>query len=409
MKTMDATILSFTWPSTESPQRRRPSADSSVLAIALVLALVGLVMVFSASAVVAGSRFHDPIYFLKRQLAWLTLGLVVLYVTSRVDYTVWRKFAPALLGITVLLLMAVLIPSLGVSSKGARRWLRLGVVSIQPAEIAKIVAVLYLAAYLAKKEAQLTDLRAGFLPPLLVVGLLATLVVVQPDLGTVVVMGLVTLSLLYLGGARLRHLGSLLLLALPAVALLIMTSPYRRQRLLTFLSPWKDATDSGFQVTQSFLAFGSGGLLGVGLGEGRQKLFFLPEAHTDFVLALVGEELGLVGTFAIMLLFVILALKGFQIAGRAREPFGRHLALGITLLLGVQALINAGVVTGLLPTKGLTLPLVSYGGSSLMASLFGVGVLLSISRDRQAGWSAGTRRMGGAAEEGGRIGGIKRR
>jgi cell division protein FtsW len=397
MSNMESTILPFAWPSQDSPKRRRMSVDGSVLAVALVLALVGLVMVFSASAVVAASRFQDPVYFLKRQLAWLTFGLLLLYLASRLDYSLWRKVAPVLVAVTALLLVIVLVPSLGVTSKGARRWIRFGVVSVQPAEMAKLAIVFYLAAYLSKKEARLTELTKGFLPPLVVVGVIAGLILLQPDLGTVVVIGAVTLSLLFLAGARLMHLSALLLIALPVVALLIMTSAYRRQRLLTFLAPWKDATDAGFQVTQSFLAFGSGGFWGVGLGEGRQKLFFLPEAHTDFVLALVGEELGLVGTFAIMLLFVILVLKGFQIAGRAREPFGRHLALGITLLLGIQALINAGVVTGLLPTKGLTLPLVSYGGSSLLTSLLGVGILLRISRDRQAG------------RDGGRLGGIKGR
>jgi cell division protein FtsW len=395
MRHADTTILSFPWSSSESPRRRRPASDGSVLAVSLVLALVGLVMVFSASAVVAASRFQDPVYFLKRQLAWLTCGLLLLYVASRMDYNLWRKVAPPLVGLTVLLLIIVLIPGLGVTSKGARRWLRLGLVSVQPAELAKLAMVVYLATYLSKKEARVEEFMTGFLPPLMVVGVMAGLILLQPDLGTVVVMGAVTLGLLFLAGARLVHLGALVLVAVPVVAMLILTSAYRRQRLLTFLSPWKDAADAGFQVTQSFLAFGSGGLFGVGLGEGRQKLFFLPEAHTDFVLALVGEELGLIGTAAIMLLFVLLVLKGFQIAGRAREPFGRHLALGITLLLGIQALINAGVVTGLLPTKGLTLPLVSYGGSSLLTSLVAVGVLLSISRDRQAG------------RDGGRIGGIK--
>jgi cell division protein FtsW len=257
--------------------------------------------------------------------------------------------------------------------------------------------VFYLAAYLSKKEARVSEFTTGLLPPLIVVGVTAGLILLQPDLGTVVVMGLVAFGLLFLAGARLVHLLGLLLLAVPVVTILILTSPYRRQRLLTFLSPWKDAADAGFQVTQSFLAFGSGGLFGVGLGEGEQKLFFLPEAHTDFVLALVGEELGLVGTSGIILLFGILVLKGFQIAGRAKEPFGQYLALGITLLFGIQALINACVVTGLLPTKGLTLPLVSYGGSSLLTSLIAVGILLSISRDRQSG------------RDGGRIGGITSR
>jgi cell division protein FtsW len=393
---METAILSFPWPSADAPPRR-PAADGSLLAVTLILTLVGLVMVFSASAVVAGSRFHDSIYFLKRQSAWLIFGVMLLYGVSRLDYAVWRKLALPLLGLTLVLLAMVLLPSFGSVSKGARRWLRVGPVSIQPAEIAKVVIVFYLAAYLAKKGARIVEFTTGFLPPLIVVGVVAGFILLQPDFGTVVVMGLVTFGLLFLSGARLAHLGSLMLVALPAAATLVLASGYRRQRLLTFLTPWKDPTASGFQVTQSFLAFGSGGVFGVGLGEGRQKLFFLPEAHTDFVLALVGEELGLIGTFAIMLLFLLLILKGFQIAGRARDSFGRYLALGITLLIGTQALVNAGVVTGLLPTKGLTLPLVSYGGSSLLMSLVGVGILLSISRDRQGG------------QDGGRVGGIKGR
>lgn len=360
-------------------------ADGSVLTITLLLALIGLVMVFSASGVVAGNRFHDPVYYLKRQLAWLAFGLLLLHLASRTDYTVWQRMALPILAATIVLLALVLIPGVGTVVKGARRWLRLGPVSIQPAEMVKLVAVLYLASYLTRKEGRVASFASGFLPPLLVVGLLAGLVVLEPDLGTVVVVGLVTLGLLFLGGARLSHLGYIALAALPAVALLIWRSPYRMQRLMTFLDPWKDPTGAGFQVNQSFLAFGSGGLLGVGLGEGKQKLFFLPEAHTDFVLALVGEEVGLLGTSFIVLLYAALVVKGFQIANRAREPFGRHLALGITLLIGLQALINAGVVTGMLPTKGLTLPLVSYGGSSLIVSLLAIGILLSISRDRQGG------------------------
>ncbi|MBM4122493.1 MAG: putative lipid II flippase FtsW [Nitrospira sp.] len=365
------------------------AADRSVLAVTVVLALVGLVMVFSASAVVAGNRYHDSIYFLKRHLVWLAFGFLLLQASSRLDYTVWRKLALPILAVTCLLLVLVLIPSLGVVAKGARRWLRLGPISVQPAEMVKLVVVLYLAGYLTRKEGRITEFARGFLPPLLVVGLLAGLVLLQPDLGTVVVIGLVTLGLLFLAGARLVHLFGLVPFVLPAAAVLIWKSPYRLQRLMTFLDPMKDPTGAGFQVNQSFLAFGSGGLFGVGLGEGEQKLFFLPEAHTDFVLALAGEELGLVGTGAIMLCYAALVLKGFQIAARAREPFGRHLALGITLLIGLQALINAGVVTGMLPTKGLTLPLVSYGGSSLMVNLLAIGILLSVSRDRQGGQGGG--------------------
>jgi cell division protein FtsW len=397
MSQRSAGTLTLPWTTASPRATKRVAIDHSLLIITIVLALVGLVMVFSASAVVAGNRFHDPGYFLKRQLAWLVFGFLLLHLASHIDYVWWKRLSIPLLGLTVVLLVMVLTPSFGVSAKGARRWLRLGPISVQPAEIAKLVAVMYLAAYLAKKEDRLTDFFSGLVPALLVIGVLGGLVLLEPDLGTVVVMGSVAIGLLFLGGARLSHLFSLGLCAVPAVLVLVLGSSYRRQRLMTFLTPWKDASDAGFQITQSFLAFGSGGLFGVGLGEGKQKLFFLPEAHTDFVLALVGEELGLVGTGVIILLFALFAIRGFQVAARARMPFGRYLGMGITLLIGVQALINACVVTGLVPTKGLTLPFVSYGGSSLVTCMFGVGILLNISRDRQAGREDAGRRGGGSS------------
>ncbi|OQW62229.1 MAG: putative lipid II flippase FtsW [Nitrospira sp. ST-bin4] len=397
MSQRSAGTLTLPWTTASPRATKRVAMDHSLLIITIVLALVGLVMVFSASAVVAGNRFHDPGYFLKRQLAWLAFGFLLLHLASHIDYVWWKRLSIPLLGLTVVLLVMVLIPSLGVSAKGARRWLRLGPISVQPAEIAKLVAVMYLAAYLAKKEDRLTGFLSGLAPALLVVGVLGGLVLLEPDLGTVVVMGSVAIGLLFLGGARLSHLLSLGLCAVPAVLVLVLSSSYRRQRLMTFLAPWKDASDAGFQITQSFLAFGSGGLFGVGLGEGKQKLFFLPEAHTDFVLALVGEELGLVGTGVIILLFALFAIRGFQVAARARMPFGRYLGMGITLLIGIQALINACVVTGLLPTKGLTLPFVSYGGSSLVTCMFGVGILLNISRDRQTGREDAGRRGEGSS------------
>lgn len=397
MSQRSAGTLTLPWTTASPRATKRVAMDHSLLIITIVLALVGLVMVFSASAVVAGNRFHDPGYFLKRQLAWLAFGFLLLHLASHIDYVWWKRLSIPLLGLTAVLLVMVLIPSLGVSAKGARRWLRLGPISVQPAEIAKLVAVMYLAAYLAKKEDRLTGFLSGLAPALLVIGVLGGLVLLEPDLGTVVVMGSVAIGLLFLGGARLSHLLSLGLCAVPAVLVLVLSSSYRRQRLMTFLAPWKDASDAGFQITQSFLAFGSGGLFGVGLGEGKQKLFFLPEAHTDFVLALVGEELGLVGTGVIILLFALFAIRGFQVAARARMPFGRYLGMGITLLIGVQALINACVVTGLVPTKGLTLPFVSYGGSSLVTCMFGVGILLNISRDRQTGGEDAGRRGEGSS------------
>ncbi|MDH4097361.1 MAG: putative lipid II flippase FtsW [Nitrospira sp.] len=396
MSQRSAGTLTLPWTTASPRATKRVAMDHFLLIITIVLSLVGLVMVFSASAVVAGNRFHDPGYFLKRQLAWLVFGFLLLHLASHIDYAWWKRLSFPLLGLTMVLLVMVLMPSFGPPVNGARRWLRLEPISIQPAEIAKLVAVMYLAAYLARKEDRLTSFFSGLAPALLVIGVLGGLVLLEPDLGTVVVMGLVAIGLLFLGGARLSHLLSLGLCAVPVVLALVLSSTYRRQRLMTFLAPWKDASDTGFQITQSFLAFGSGGLFGVGLGEGKQKLFFLPEAHTDFVLALVGEELGLVGAGGIILLFALFAIRGFQVAARARMPFGRYLGMGITLLIGIQALINACVVTGLAPTKGLTLPFVSYGGSSLVTCMFGVGILLNISRDRQAGREDAGRRSGGS-------------
>ena len=378
-----------------NPLPKQPSVDGTILMAAALLTLIGLVMVYSASAVVAQNRFHDSLYFLKRQAAWLGFGFLLLHIASRLDYLVWRKLTLPILGVTAILLLVVLLPSLGVAAKGARRWFHIGAVSVQPAEMAKLATVLYLAMYVTRKEGRMAELVSGFLPPLVVVGLFGGLILMQPDLGTVLVLGTVTLGVLFLGGTRLKHLCGLIPIALILLIVAIWKSPYRLQRLMSFLDPGKDPTGAAFQVNQSFLAFGSGKVFGVGLGEGKQKLFFLPEAHTDFVLALVGEELGLIGTALIIILFSVLAFKGFQIAGRAREPFGRYLALGITLLIGVQVLVNAGVATGLLPTKGLTLPLVSYGGSSLLMTLLSIGILLSISRDRQGGREIGGYRMGG--------------
>lgn len=385
MASKTAGTLALPWPNSSQCARKLVALDHTLIVLTLALSLAGLVMVFSASAVVASNRFQDASYFLKRQLAWLALGLALMHITSRIDYALWKKLAIPLLGVTGGLLALVLIPSIGVLAKGARRWLRVGPILLQPTEIAKVVTVIYLAAYLAAKEDRLLSFQRGVLPPLILVGAMCGLILLQPDLGSVVVIGLVMFSLLFLAGAKLSHLVGLVLCGLPVVLGLILSSSYRRQRLMTFLAPWKDASDAGFQVTQSFLAFGSGGPFGVGLGEGKQKLFFLPEAHTDFVLALVGEELGFLGTAALMMLFLAFVIRGFSIAARARMPFGYFLGMGITLLIATQTLINAGVVTGLLPTKGLTLPFVSYGGSSLVISLIGVGILLSISRDRYGG------------------------
>ena len=368
--------------------------DRTILLVTYALAAIGLIIVFSASGVMAETRYGDSMFFLKRQGLWLLLGMMVLHGVSRWEYDRWQTLTPYVLGITLVLLILVLIPMLGTQVNGARRWLRMAWISVQPGELAKLSVVLYLASFLARKERDIVRFGQGVLPPVLVVGLLAGLVLLEPDMGTAVVMTILLLGLLFVGGARLPYLVGLTGMLGGLAYLLIMQSDYRRRRLLNFLDPWQDPTDAGFQLTQSFVAFGNGGFFGVGLGEGGQKLFFLPEVHSDFVLALVGEELGFVGTGLLMGLFVVLIVRGFHIAGRAPDAFGRYLAYGVTLLLGVQVIINMGVVSGLLPTKGLTLPLVSYGGSSLIVTLAAIGMLLNVSRSTPTGRPAFSRWTG---------------
>ena len=378
------TQLSLLWNAGPDKQASRPM-DRTVLIVTYLLTLLGLIIMFSASGVMAETRYGDSTFFLKRQSLWLASGLVALHWVAQRDYNVWKTLTPYGLVLTFVLLVLVLLPILGTQVNGARRWFRLAGFSIQPGEIAKLAVVLYLASFLVRKEQDLVMFTRGVLAPMAVVGLFAGLLLLEPDMGTAVVLTLLLFGLLFLGGARLPHLLLLGLVLLAVASMLIMQSDYRRRRLLNFLDPWKDSADTGFQLTQSFVALGNGGWFGVGLGEGRQKLFFLPEAHTDFVLALVGEELGFLGTGLLIALFAILIVKGFKIAGQAPDAFGRHLACGITLLVGIQVLINMSVVSGLLPTKGLTLPFVSYGGSSLIVSLVAMGILLSISRAGPSG------------------------
>lgn len=371
--------LSLAWNAGTDRPASRPM-DRTVLIVTYLLTLIGLIIMFSASGVLAETRYGDSTFFLKRQSLWLLFGLVVLHWVAQRDYNVWKTLTPYGLVLTFVLLVLVLLPFLGTQVNGARRWLRVAGFSIQPGEIAKLSIVLYLASFLVRKEENLITFTRGVMAPMAVVGLFAGLLLLEPDMGTAVVLTLLLFGLLFLGGARLPHLLSLGVCLLAVAYMLIMQSDYRRRRLLNFLDPWQDSADTGFQLTQSFVALGNGGLFGVGLGDGRQKLFFLPEAHTDFVLALVGEELGFLGTGLLIALFAILIVKGFKIAGEAPDAFGRHLACGVTLLVGIQVLINMSVVSGLLPTKGLTLPFVSYGGSSLIVSLVAMGILLSISR-----------------------------
>jgi cell division protein FtsW len=360
---------------------RKLAPDFWLFAVALVLLSTGVVMVYSASAIVAADRFRDPYFFLKRQVFWAALGCAALWIALRTDYRRLEKLVLPLLGIAALLLLLVLIPGLGVSINGSRRWLRLGPMSFQPAELAKLALVLYLAAFLARRRNEMHDVWRGIAPPLAVGGCLAGLVLMQPDLGNAVTLLVLTVGLLFLGGARTTWLAMLAVPAIPLAALAVWMAPYRMRRVFAFLDPWQDPRGSGFQIIQSWLAFGSGGLFGRGIGESKQKLFYLPEAHTDFVFAIVGEELGFVGAAAVVLLFAALIWRGLRIGLRASEPFGAYLALGITVLVATQTLVNLGVVTGMLPTKGLPLPFLSFGGSALLMTMLATGVLLNISQD----------------------------
>ena len=353
--------------------------DPWLLGAALLLATLGVLMVYSASAVYAAARLGDGLWFCKRQGMGVLAGLCAMLLAMKIGYRRMEKFAVPLLIVSLVLLGLVFVPGLGFAAGGARRWLRAGPISFQPSELAKIALVLWLARSLAKKGERVRLFSVGFLPHLFVLGLFALLLLFEPDFGTTVVMACLTFALLFVAGARIVWLFALLLAAVPVVAVAIWRSPYRLQRVMTFLDPWKDARGHGYQTVESLLGFGAGGAFGVGLGESHQKLFFLPAAHTDFILSIVGEELGFAGVACVLLLFVVLVVRGIKAAHAAPDAFGCYLALGLTLLFASSALVNAGMALALLPTKGMALPFLSYGVSSVLATMFGCGILLSVS------------------------------
>ena len=359
---------------------RKLTPDLWLFGVVVALCSVGVVMVYSASAIIAADRFHDPFFFLKKQFFWAVLGIACLWGAMRVDYRRLERLVVPLLVISLVLLLLVLVPPFGQQINGTRRWLRGGPLSFQPVELAKFSLVLYLAAFLSRRQALMPSFSQGLLPPLLVAGLMAGLTILQPDLGNSLALIILTLALAYLAGARVAHMLAIAGAALPAVGLLIALRPYRWRRMLAFVNPWDDPQGSGFQIIQSFLALGSGGWFGLGLGESKQKLFYLPEPYTDFIFAIIGEELGLLGATVIVGLFAVLIWRGLRIGLRAPDAFGGYLALGLTVMLATQTLVNLGVVTGTLPTKGLPLPFVSFGGSALLMTMFSTGVLLNISQ-----------------------------
>ena len=358
---------------------RRLSYDPILLGAVLLLVGFGLVMVFSASAIAAQDKWGDSFHFLKRQAVAAGLGLFAMVVAMKLGYRRMARLAYPLLLMSIVLLVLVLIPGLGTTAGGAKRWLRFPGISLQPAEVAKLAWVVYLSYSLAKKREKVQSFSIGFLPHLGVAGLLVCLCMLEPDFGSSVALLVLMFVMLFAAGARLSYLIGSVLLAIPIAYTAIASSPYRMKRITAFLDPWANRQGSGYQVAESLMSIGSGGMTGLGLGDGRQKLFFLPEAHTDFIFSIIGEELGLIGVGLLILLYAVIVWRGLKAALAAPEPFGTYLGLGITSLIAFQAVVNMSVAMGLVPTKGLTLPFISYGGSSLIVLMGAAGLLLSIS------------------------------
>jgi cell division protein FtsW len=357
----------------------KKSIDYTLLAVTLLLMAMGVMMVYSSSAILAQERYHDSLYFLKRELVFSLVGIFLILTLKNIDYHVYYKWTYPMLAVVLLLLALVFIPGIGHSAGGAQRWIRIGGVGLQPSEITKLAVLFFLAYALAKKGEQIKSFNKGYIPTLMVTGFFAALVLAQKDLGTAFLIGLVSFIMLYVAGTRLSYLVATILAICPALYFLIFNVDYRRKRIMAFLDPWEHLRDSGFQIIQSYVAFNSGGLTGAGLGQGKQKLFYLPAAHTDFIFSVIGEELGFIGVSFVMILFLVLLFRGTKIAFRAPDPYGTFLAVGITTLITTQALINFGVVTGLLPTKGLPLPFLSHGGTAMLVVCVLIGVLLNIS------------------------------
>ena len=353
--------------------------DPVLLGAVIALAVFGVVMVYSASAVFASERLRDSLFFFKRQAAGVGVGLLLLLVVMKIGYRKLELLATPLLLLAIALLILVLVPGLGHAAGGARRWLRIGPVQFQPSELVKIALVLWLARSLSKRADRIQIFSVGMLPHLVVLGLVGALLLAEKDFGSTAVLVLLTFSLLFVAGARFTYLLAVLPVAVAAGAALIFTSAYRLERIKTFLDPWRDPLGKGYQIVESLLGYGVGGAFGVGLGASKQKLFFLPAAHTDFILAIVGEELGFAGVAAVLALFALLVWRGLRASFAAPEGFGCYAALGLTLLFAFEALVNAGMTLSLLPTKGMALPFISYGMTSAVACCLAAGILLSIS------------------------------
>ncbi len=367
-------------PDTSLPKVIGP-ADAILYGTIIALIAFGVVMVYSASAVVASQRYDNGYFFLIRQGIFALVALPLIVAVARIDYHRYRPLTyPMLAGVVGLMLVVAI--GFGHSAGGAERWIALGPIHVQPAEVAKVALIFWLAYSLSKKRDKIKSFSVGFLPHVLMAGVLMILCLRQPDFGSAVMIGMLTFVLLFAAGARIGYILGAILCALPIVYVLVTSSAYRMRRIQSFLAPFENRQGAGYHVSESLLSFGSGGLSGVGIGDSRQKLFYLPEAHTDFIGAIVGEELGLIGILVLIAAFLIVFIRGVRTAFRAVDEYGTYLAVGITMFLGMQAFTNLAVVMGMLPTKGLVLPFISYGGSSLLVNSAAIGVLLNVSRPR---------------------------
>ncbi len=360
--------------------RARTVPDLWIIIPTLLILTIGVIMVYSASAILAFHDFGDSFYYLKRQLIFAVLGVIAMTVTLQVDYHVWKRVANIGLIVGFILLVIVLIPGIGVVRGGARSWLGISSFGIQPSEFIKMAMIIFMAKVLSESDSRITSFNRGLLPMLLILGTAFGLIMLQPDLGTGSVLLGATMLIIYTAGARLSHLAWLGVVGLVGFAGLIAAAPYRLQRITSFLDPWQDPLGAGYQIIQSLYAIGPGGLVGLGLGMSRQKYSYLPEPQTDFIFSIIAEELGFIGAATVLLLFLLLIWRGMRTAITAPDSFGSLLATGIVGMIAVQVIINIAVVTGMMPVTGITLPLISAGGSSLTLMLTAIGILLNISR-----------------------------
>lgn len=360
--------------------------DKWLIATILGLIIIGLMMVASSSVMVSTKYFHQPFHFLVRQACYLCAGLGVALIVIRTDSSVWERISMPMLMVCLLMLLLVLVPGIGRIVNGSRRWLAFGPIGVQVSELAKLTMIFYLAGYLVRQKKAVSDSIFGFIKPMVVLGVVSFLLLLEPDFGATVVISGTVMAMLFLAGVKLRYYIGLMIAVITALACLAISSPYRVARLTAFLDPWADQYNSGYQLTQSLIAFGRGGWFGLGLGESIQKLLYLPEAHTDFLFAVLAEEFGLVGILVVMALYSILVYKGLSIAYSAHNQerlFASYTAYGLTFWLALQAAINMGVNAGLLPTKGLTLPLLSYGGASMVINCVVLALLLRIDHENR--------------------------